>query len=133
MVELKDPEGELMFPSCLTLVHRFWFLAGTQIHVRIFENSQLEGTYCIPHVGGFTCTGTSRVHSSILSLILCLLCTGAGWPGNSALPERSVQKGDGQGHTHQRGLQADKGAEEPRGVRDESLLECLDIQVVHCP
>ena len=73
------------------------------------------------------------MHSFILSLILCLLGTGRGWPGNSALPERSVHKGDRQGHTHQHGLQADKGAEEPRGVRDKSLLECLDIQVVHCP
>ena len=40
-----EMEGELLCPSRLTLMPSFWFLAGTQMHVCIFENSQLEGLY----------------------------------------------------------------------------------------
>ena len=75
-----ETAGELLFPSCLTLMPRFWFWLEPRCMfiIRIFENSQLEGLY----VGdllyfthwGFTRMGTSRVRSFIHSLILCLLC-----------------------------------------------------------
>ena len=50
MVELKDcqqqeTEGKLQFHSCLTLMAQVLVLCWNQMHVRIFESLQLEGSY----------------------------------------------------------------------------------------
>ena len=50
MVELKDHqqqemEGKLQFHSCLTLMAQVLVPCWNQMHVRIFESSQLECSY----------------------------------------------------------------------------------------